>query len=35
MQFFEKFEGHNVDVAKAFAQNFDGECAQVGNLTHG
>lgn len=33
LNFFEKFNGHNVEVSKAFALSFDGEQAQIGNLT--
>jgi hypothetical protein len=33
LDFFGKFEGHNLEITRAFAHSFDGECAQIGNLT--
>jgi hypothetical protein len=33
LEFFSKFQDHNVEVTRVFAQSFDGECAHVGNLT--
>ena len=31
--FFHKFSGFNLEVTKQFAKTFDGETAQIGNLT--
>ena len=33
MPFLQKFQGYNDQVALAFAKSFDGEIAQVGNLS--
>ena len=33
ISFFHKFSGFNLEVTKQFAETFDGETAQIGNLT--